>query len=295
MAKEGIGIVDNMCPVNWQHPLNRGRLGWWKVVPNPGWRGGVRFRDLCRKNDGVVNGALTWQGGTRPGGYGNLASFAVGTTTTTYVDCGASSLLNPTGGITVAGWLYITTLATGNWFVTRDDNTLGRSFSFGANGSSQIQLQINGAATITTVETPLSGKTSTWFWFAFAGDTVNGYRVFWWHDILGFVKSATTNTWTAPVATTGATNIGRRTFAGSQGGFQGRGDDFSIWNRGFSDTQMKLLLLEARKGYPNAINWLEKPRRFWSTQAVVASGGGGTLRSGTLSSPIITGGRVVGK
>ena len=41
-------------PVNWKHPLNRGLVSWWRVLPK--FAGGLRFADLCHKNQGTLAG-----------------------------------------------------------------------------------------------------------------------------------------------------------------------------------------------------------------------------------------------
>ncbi len=62
-------LLDVRCPIDWQHPLNRGLVSEWAVPPLSGWRGGNTLRDLVRgakpANDGTLNGGVTWQGGSR--------------------------------------------------------------------------------------------------------------------------------------------------------------------------------------------------------------------------------------
>ena len=84
------GLVNPADPVNWDHPLNVGRVAWWKVVRNPGFRGGSVWHDLVRggrsPNDASLIGTLgtnyTWSGVWNSGslifdgvsGYGNGGS-----------------------------------------------------------------------------------------------------------------------------------------------------------------------------------------------------------------------------
>ncbi len=63
-------------PVNWGHPLNRGLLGWWMVLP--GMLGGSRLDDLTNMGSSGHPAKLAnmapddWVRGTRPGGWGAL-------------------------------------------------------------------------------------------------------------------------------------------------------------------------------------------------------------------------------
>lgn len=67
MLPPGAAFVDNACPINWSHPVNRGLIHWWAGVPNAGWTGGSKFRDLVRGQHNALDGTLTnsptWQGG----------------------------------------------------------------------------------------------------------------------------------------------------------------------------------------------------------------------------------------
>lgn len=47
-------ILDAACPINWQHPLNRGLVGWWMAPP--GWSGGSRLHELTGRDNGVLTG-----------------------------------------------------------------------------------------------------------------------------------------------------------------------------------------------------------------------------------------------
>lgn len=60
--------------INRSHPLARGLVGCWKVMPQR--RGGVTWRDLCGRNNGTLTNASTptaWSGDTYRGGFGSIA------------------------------------------------------------------------------------------------------------------------------------------------------------------------------------------------------------------------------
>lgn len=185
-----------------------------------------------RGNDGVFNGAISWQGG--PSGW-VVTGFSAGATTTTWIDCGADAGMNPTGPYTLAAWIFLSIGATGqNWFLCRDDNVAGRAYALGVNGSAnQLQLQINGTPTLTG---GLLVSAVAWHHIAVVGDPNVGY--------IGYVDAVQSNTaaWTAPNVTTGHTTVGKRTFAAFQDGIFGSMDFPMIYNRALSQSEIALLV-----------------------------------------------------
>jgi len=68
-----MGPVIWQNPINWNHPLNRGLVGYWRVTPAN--NGGSTVVDLVGKNHGTWSiGAdaisTKWKGTSRPGGFG---------------------------------------------------------------------------------------------------------------------------------------------------------------------------------------------------------------------------------
>jgi hypothetical protein len=60
---EGLSrYINPASPVNWTHPLNSNRIGWWKYVDNPGWAGGKTLRDLTGLRHGTLTNGPTWKG-----------------------------------------------------------------------------------------------------------------------------------------------------------------------------------------------------------------------------------------
>lgn len=65
--------VNWQSPVDWRHPLNRGLVGWWLVVPH--WSGGTVLRDLMGRHHGSLTNmapASDWLTSGRSGGWGAL-------------------------------------------------------------------------------------------------------------------------------------------------------------------------------------------------------------------------------
>lgn len=58
------GFVDPACPINWDHPLNKGLVSWWNAVPNTGWSFSNTFRDASRggktSHDATLASSPVW-------------------------------------------------------------------------------------------------------------------------------------------------------------------------------------------------------------------------------------------
>jgi hypothetical protein len=65
--------VDSVSPINWQSPLNKGLYGWWKLIPNSGYKGGLSFRDLCGRNHGSLVNNPTISQGIKPNDFGAVS------------------------------------------------------------------------------------------------------------------------------------------------------------------------------------------------------------------------------
>ena len=262
--------LDWLCPVNRLCRLNDGLVSRWIAIP--GVMGSSKWIDVANPstgNHGTLTSGLTWQSAQgRPGGFGSLTGFTGGATTTTFVDCGSNSSLNPSGGLTITAWVYPTVHGLdGDWVCARDDNVAGRSYSFGTGlGGGKLWLQTNGANTLlgTTQSCPLN----TWSVITATGSAANGWAVY-----VNGVADATTAAWVTLDATTGSTCIGRRTYASFNHGFVGAIDSVGIYNRALSAFEVLALYNDSRAGSPATLNWIRRP---WLAQAA-AAGNFGTL------------------
>lgn len=71
------GAIDYRQPINWQSPLSRGVVAWWRCLPL--WTNGNRWLDLLGQNPAVFNGDMAaasatsgWNGTSRSGGDGEV-------------------------------------------------------------------------------------------------------------------------------------------------------------------------------------------------------------------------------
>jgi hypothetical protein len=187
------------------------------------------------ENTGTTSADATGNGHT--GTFNNAPSWATGKINsgvdlgfalTQYIDVGNSSALNPTSAISLAGWFKLShtpggTASADSWLISRDDNSLGRSYAFGYSEQStnEIILQINGGLGVSFSATC---SLSTWYHIVVTGDVANGYTLY----LNG--SSVATAAWTAPASATGNTRIGGRTYSGFEGWLYGVVDEIGAWN-----------------------------------------------------------------
>lgn len=94
--------IDWSSPINWDHPLNDGTVGWWLNVPH--WQGGTTWRDLTGRNHGALTNmdpATDWKTGGRPGGWGALDFDGAND----YVEATIPPSLTTSSDVTVSLWV----------------------------------------------------------------------------------------------------------------------------------------------------------------------------------------------
>lgn len=135
-------ILDAANPINWQHPLNRGLVGWWMAPP--GWSGGSRIHDLTGRANGTLTNmdpATDWVGTE----YGPALDFD-NTDDHVVADSGISSVtLDDSVGFWVSGAFYANTVNS-TW-----KSVVGKMAN-GASGNRQFWVGLNG-----NFSTPVNG------------------------------------------------------------------------------------------------------------------------------------------
>jgi hypothetical protein len=242
-------------PVNREHPLNRGRVGWWLTLP--GLAGGGTFWDLMGLNHGALTGmgaGLGWKGTSRPGGYGALQ----GDGTAACVIIPNSPSLNPTVGVTCSCWVKPASTADAG-LVCKDSN-VGRSYCLDIESSGKPQFFIGPSQVVsasTTILTP--GQ-----WIHVCG-TYNGAGTALYINGIQVATAAGSPTLNV---TTGTVQLGAREYAGLREFCNGQIDDCSIWNRGITPIEVYGLFNLSRLGYPGVLNrW---PQRMVDLQSGTA-------------------------
>jgi len=250
--------INMVSPVNWAHPLNRGLVGWWLVMP--GISSGSRFTDLTNPGNSGNHGALfgmsntNWLGSSRSGSYGELDFDG----NDQWVVIGnPPSLRLESSPFTINVWALDT--AGGRAIFTR-------GVSRGSNVDRSVDLFDNG-----TIVLFLGSKDSSVIFDVRATrPTLNEP-----HMLTG-TWDGTTNTDGAKLYFDGVlvdsdTSSGATLNADMDwnlGGFRddgafewlGRGDDWSIRNRAWSASEVAQYYNLSRQGYPGLLNRIRTPR-----------------------------------
>ncbi len=192
---------------------------------------------------GTLNSGVSWVGGT----FGPCLSF---NGSTGYVNCTSNATLNPATAITIACWVYFNSIASASTFIGRDDNALGRAYSFGWSSGNGFNLQISGSVKISDSDTsPTLGR---WYHIAVTGSAtgtvLNLYR--------NGVRVANNTSWVNFNTTTGATTLGERTYSGSQQYFNGYMDAPFIANRLLTSAEIQAL-------YANSWQVMQSPETYY--------------------------------
>lgn len=236
-----VGMIDPACPLDWSHPLNRGLVGRWKVIPNSGWRGGLTFRDLSRggkkPNDGTLNNSPTWVGGGRRGGYGAL--YYPGTA---YVQVPTNTLFDiGTGELFFSCWAKLTTSVVYNPLFCIDSGFSGAGFDVSLLLGDYVYVHFGGnPLSITPIP-------NAYVWRHYAvtrvGTTLSIY-------IDGQLATSGTRTESLP--------SGQNVYIGTNPGinFNGYIDDTCFGRIGKSAAEVSQLYQEQLRGSPETLRWV---------------------------------------
>jgi hypothetical protein len=234
--------INMQDPVNRQHPINHGRVGWWIALH--GLDGGAFLYDLM----GLVSGTLTnmgsgsgWHTPTRKGAFGHLVYDG----SNDYVQMPYTAALNCTGGITIAAWIFLTSAFGGKVVVGKPFTTTHTSPFF------DWLMYINSTVTFrigTQVQTSTSSITqSVWTRIMLVADGTN------WNFYLNGILDKTLTLAVLPTNTNSqGVRIGANVAAGEV--FTGGIDDVAVWNRGLSATEAQADYDLSRTYYPGVLN-----------------------------------------
>jgi hypothetical protein len=255
------GTLNCVSPINRLASLNRGRVGWWKLVPGlTGGARGTRLLNLMKLGDkdghhGILtNGAAI----TRDyGRFGGLGGSVFGDGTDDVIDCGTGSALAITGPITVGGWFYLLASPSSQHiflgkgydgskegFILRTDSVAGHVLQF---------FTFDGVSTSGVI----NGRT-------FGADDASK-----WHHVAGTWDGATWKTWyngLVDVSTNGSTGpqataspfaiLGEDISGNFQRCINAACDDVGVWNRALSASEMLYWYNSSRHNSPSELNWM---------------------------------------
>lgn len=239
-------LLDIRNILNRKHPLNRGLVGEWSVIP--GLAGGKFLYDIVGRNHGTLINGPTWSSG-RPGGFGslNLASAS-----NQHVNCGTSAELDITGSMTLGLWAKAVDWTLGDQqLIAKDKDTGGRAYTFDISGTT-LRFYINGGGTsIATYDISTALTDGRWHWLVGRFDAGIHLALFIDGVMVSFDPGVESS---IPVATANLL-LGRREYAGFENPFNGSIDGAFIYNRALSDREIFNLYQESRAGNPHRYYW----------------------------------------
>ena len=250
--------VNLITPVNWQHPLNRGLVAWWLVMP--GNNAGSKLVDITKYgNDGTLtnmNTATAWKGANRLGSYGALDFDG----SNDYVNLGSDVETN-ISQFSLSAWVRWTrggTQAPEEVVVSRwADSEANKMYLWrwdSATSSMEFFTNTSGDDVLTSSDVDLSDLDWHLINATFDGSTMRQY-------IDGVVSTSTT-------ATTGATNsnatvvtagLDTRDATTELDGFLGLISDIRIYNCALSESEILHLYQDSLLGYPHTLNYIRRP------------------------------------
>lgn len=219
--------LDLSQPINWAHPLNRGRIAWWLVDKQR--YGSPKWYDLVSGNPAVLSSFTAgngWNTASNPGGAGSIKfNNAAKLTTSVPVQsaltfaCWAQRL---TGGGSY-GTLFAFSGSLG-WYVL---------------SSGKVEFYPEATSTTTLA-------VGTWYHLAVTIDSTGAgkYYINGVQDATTFSYSNTPRVWQ---------------YLGTDGGgdnYIGYLNDFAVWNRALSASEINWLYTSSREGYAGVLNWL---------------------------------------
>jgi hypothetical protein len=228
-------------PVNLDHPLNHGRLGWWLVLP--GIDGGRTWYDLM----GLYHATLAnmtvagtgWHGTTRASGFGQI-----GLNGTSSVVTAPTTAPQPRS-FTFAAWIYATDIAGFHGIFGIAKSSGFRYLAIEGNAWRWLYRNLAGA-TIFDIGSSTGLVASTWIRVLATHNDVVGQGTLYANGVQVTQSSTgqpSADDWSNPAEFSlgGITGIGRY--------FQGVADDFSYWNRPLGAAEVWQDYSLSRTGY----------------------------------------------
>ena len=236
-------------PINWGWIVNHALVGRWKVVPQGGK--GSTLLNLYHRNHGTfATGSVfpTWTSARgRPGGFGAI-SFAA-SADLGYLETGITTDFTD---FTIACWFYATDNTTGVYHRLADKK-YDTGFWMGHNGAAGGDswgggILEAGSPFGTFVALPLN----TWNFLAMVrlGTTKNIYG---YGGDGTYVTSSTAVSGSAVDAT--SLRFGNDNAVQVGAGMAGLIDDWFLYARGLSESEVAALYNDTRRGSPLSLNW----------------------------------------
>lgn len=273
----GVRSLNYGSPLNPLAPLNRGLLGWWQALPLS--MGGSTFEDLTGRasmaltNFGASTATAGWGATRRLGGWGELRWPAAATAQGSLV---AIPALRNAAAVTLAGWAWQQTLDVQGYLWNQFTSSLTQwAMETWTDGFLYIELN-PGTATYGSLDYSTVMAAQTWTHLAVVFDgsgATNAEKLKLY--VNGVPKTLTSyggtipTTW--PDVSTQPIIFGRS--GAPSAAWNGKLDDWRLWLRALSASEVMDLYRSSRQGSAQELNWLTWPPG-WAGAAAVAPGAG---------------------
>ena len=254
--------VNTRNPVNWSHPLNRGKIGWWLVIPS--LYGGNVWYDLAGQANAASPAAFHlnatskgFQPTSRPGGYGHIAS--TGGNNSSYL---SAPNFTWTGlQCTFGCWAYANALQPGYTPLFGSRGNLNFEIAWMTSSTNELQYMWNGNqygvhASPILYCGPSSTAVGNWFFVAItinSATSVTGY--------VGYNGLFTSGTFAVSPNVTSGTISGltflQDTAVPGTRNWNGGIDDAFFYNRSLSYNELFQLYWMSQQGHTETLNRLD--------------------------------------
>lgn len=276
-----LGPIFTPAPVNWSHPLNRGRVLWLYGIPP--LAGGSQWYDLCNRSNGALSNAPAWA----TTGRGDSGLRLVGASVQ-QVNLGSPPSLQLQFPLTIAAWVRPTLAKDYNavlaYAVSFSNATT--AYSLVITNSGQLYADTNGT------NNPISNgyvSANVWQRIAVTIQPVASGTTFYRNGGNATSASGTPGT---PTYAGKTLQIGTYSSGGSSplynGHFDGQLADVSIWSRALSASEILADYDLSRRNYPGVLNRIPFESGY-SVLPFTAATGWGPLLGGQRNRRVLAG------
>ena len=255
------------APINRMSPLNKGLVGWWKVLPRR--YGGLTWFNLAGFNHATLTSMGTssatsgWNATTHPGGYGELRFDG----TNDWANLGNSHFCRNVGAFTFTCWVKFAAVGTIQDLVRFSINNGGAASTtarFGFHNIAANTLELFGRAPdsqgLQTISlTGFTTATGIWYHFTAAIDYANDAGDVYLNGValgksgtFAFTNTATDDNLSASTAFGAISD-------GSGNRVNGFMDDIRLIQRIPDATEAMAIYRAALTGYKDQLNWIRYP------------------------------------
>lgn len=288
-------ILDSTCPVNWQHPLNRGLAAWF-LAGVQGRTGGAKWYDLVRNHQGVLTDMdpkTDWIGSKRLGSFGAID--LDGTNDRVLLPDAVS--VRGQAAATVSVWYKPDATPAANAAVYYESTANAGANRFGlfhlqTTGVIRAQMRDTDAGTTFLAADSVALTTGQWHHLVMTVDASSERLVLYRGGVERALDTTAKNGFTTglPADPISVGAYITSTFV------DGQVDDVRVWHRALSAQEVRAYYDLSRQGYPGLLNRIRDkrivafvPASIFTGSAAVTTGGATGEASAEFTAPVYDG------